>query len=254
MRVRAVFSAGILALGCATAGLATASPAAAVANGSDVPQGQYEFAAKLTLTGVPQPGGGTYGSVCSGSLVAPKWVLTTGHCFHDVNHNRVAGPVPYPTTATLGTSDQTAKPGETRKVTQVLQAGPNDVALAELDQPVTGITPLTVNRAIPAAGQRLTLAGWGSLTAVNPKPSTKLQQGVVEVGQVWPTTVGVHGVSPANTTSACAYDSGAPYFLPSGAGGQLVAVESNGPDCPHSGLETAARVDLIADWITSHIG
>ncbi|MEC3974531.1 S1 family peptidase [Amycolatopsis sp. H20-H5] len=251
MRVRAVLSAALFTM---AAGVAVAAPASAVANGSDVPQGQFKFAAKLTMTNIPKPDGSKYNSACSGALIAPQWIITAGHCFHDVNRVRVSGPVPYPTAIALGLTDQTTQTGETRQVTQVFQAGPNDVALAQLDKPVTDSTPLTVNRVTPSVGQQLTLAGWGSLTAVNPTPSTKLQKGTVAVGQVSAATLGVHGVAPTTTTSACTYDSGAPYFVASGSGGQLVSVESTGPDCPHAQLETTSRVDVIADWIATHTG
>ena len=46
----------------------------------------------------------------------------------------------------------------------------------------------------------------------------------------------------------------APYFVPVGKGGRLVSIESDGPDCPHDQAETTARVDVVADWIASHIG
>ncbi|RJQ90683.1 S1 family peptidase [Amycolatopsis panacis] len=246
MRVRAAITAA------AFLPILTAGPAFAVAHGSDVPAGQYGFAAKVTMTGIPSPNGGAYGSVCSGALVSPGWILTTGHCFHDAHRNRVSGPVPYPTTVTLGLVDEQKEKGVTRKVTQVLQAGPNDVALAKLDSPVTEVTPLTVNKLVPGTGQQLTLAGWGSLTATKPTPSTKLQQGTVKITTVGAATVTVHGVSPAADTSACAFDSGAPYFVPSGAGGQLISIETNGPDCPHTSTETTSRVDVLADWIAAN--
>ncbi|QKV77055.1 trypsin-like serine protease [Amycolatopsis sp. Hca4] len=250
MRIRAVLSAAFLTL---TAGLATAAPASAVANGSDVPAGQFGFAAKLTMTNIPKPDGSRYNSACSGALIAKNWIVTAGHCFHDANRNRVSGPVPYPTSVLLGTVNQST-PGETRNVVTVFQSSVNDIAIATLDADVTTITPLTVNRVTPSVGQLLTLAGWGSLTAVNPAPSTKLQQGTVKVGQVATATLGVQGVAPTSTTSACVYDSGAPYFVAGGSGGQLVSVESTGPDCPHSQLETTSRVDVIANWIASHTG
>ncbi|GAA3535426.1 trypsin-like serine protease [Amycolatopsis ultiminotia] len=246
MRVRAAVSAAVLLP------ILTAGPALAVADGSDVSPGQFGFTAKLSMTGIPSPNGSSYPSYCSGSLVAPQWILTTGHCFHDANRNRVAGPVPYPTTVTLGLVDETKEKATTRKATQVLQAEPNDVALVQLDSPVTDVTPLTVNRLVPGVGQRLTLAGWGSLTAKDSAPSTKLQQGTVQVSTVGATTIGVRGVSPATTTSACTYDSGAPYFVPSGSGGQLISVETNGPDCPHTSVETTSRVDVLAEWIASN--
>ncbi|HWD05112.1 MAG TPA: trypsin-like serine protease [Amycolatopsis sp.] len=246
MRVRAALTAAVLLP------LLTAAPALAVANGSDVAPGQFGFTAKLTLESIPRPDGSKYTSFCSGSLVAPQWILTTGHCFHDAQRDRVSGPVPYPTTVTLGLVDESKEKGITRKGTQVLQSPETDVALLQLDSPVPGITPLTVNRLAPATGQRLTLAGWGSVSAVDAKPSTKLQQGTVEVSSVGSTTLGVHGVAPAADTSACVYDSGAPYFLPAGTGGQLVSVETTGPACPHTSAETTARVDVIADWIATH--
>ncbi|WP_033291488.1 S1 family peptidase [Amycolatopsis jejuensis] len=242
MRVRAAISAAILLP------ILTAGPALAVADGSDVPPGQFGFTAKLTMTGVPLPSGSTYSSYCSGTLIAPQWIVTSGHCFHDVNRNRVSGPVPYPTAVSLGLVDETKEKGIQRKVTQVLQAGPNDVALAQLDSPVTEVAPLAVNRLVPGVGQRVTLAGWGSRTAQNPVPSKQLQQGTMQISTVASTTVGIRGVAPAATTSACAYDSGAPYF----ADGKLISIENNGPDCPHTGAETTSRVDLIADWITTH--
>ncbi|HEY2058707.1 MAG TPA: trypsin-like serine protease [Amycolatopsis sp.] len=246
MRVRAAVTA------VALLPILTAAPALAVANGSDVPAGQFGFTAKLAMASIPRPDGSTYSSYCSGSLVAPQWILTNGHCFHDVNRNRVSGPVPYPTTVTLGLVDEAKEKGLTRKVTDVLQSSVNDTALAHLDSPATGVTPLTLNRLVPGTGQSLTLTGWGSTTAKNPAPSAKLQQGTVEVANVAPTTIGVRGVSPATTTSACTYDAGAPYFVPSGSGGQLIAVEITGPDCPHASAELTARVDVIADWVADH--
>jgi secreted trypsin-like serine protease len=120
MRVRAVLSAALLTL---AAGLATAPPASAVANGADVPAGQFGFAAKLTMTDIPKPNGTKYNSACSGALIAAQWIITAGHCFHDANRNRVSGPVPYPTSVLLGTVDQNT-PGVTRNVVTVYQRAP----------------------------------------------------------------------------------------------------------------------------------
>jgi secreted trypsin-like serine protease len=250
MRTRALLSAGFLALAAA---VVTAGPAGAVANGTDVPQGTFEFAAKLTMTGIPKPDGTKYDSACSGSLIAEKWIITAGHCFHDADRTPVSGPVPYPTSVLLGTADQ-SKPGITRTVVTVYQSPSNDIALAELDKAVHGIAPLAVGRSAPSVGQKLTLAGWGSLTSTNPTPGTKLRKGLVKVATVDPQYVGVRGYAPAPTTSACTYDSGAPYFVAAGRSGRLVSIESDGPDCPHDQVEATARVDVVADWIAAHLG
>jgi hypothetical protein len=147
------------------------------------------------------------------------------------------------------------KPGVTRNVVTVYQSPSNDIALAELDKPVYGIEPLSISHRTPTIDEKVTLAGWGALTSVDPTPGTKLQQGVMKVATVDPQYAGVKGFAPASTTSACTYDSGAPYFIPTGKnGGRLVSIESDGPDCPHDQVETTARVDVVADWIASHIG
>jgi secreted trypsin-like serine protease len=251
MRLRALLAAAVMTATTATTVTAPAALAAPrVANGSDVPHGQFEFVTKLAMTKIPRPDGSTYSSYCTGALVAPGWVLTTGHCFHDAGRNRVSGRVPYPTMATLGLVDEATESGVARRVTEVIQAKESDVALARLDTPVTAIPAMALNTTPPKVGQKLTLAGWGSLSAKNPAPATRMQQGTVEVASVAATTAGVRGASPAATTSACTYDSGAPYFTEEGKTAHLVALEATGPGCPHAGIETTSRVDALADWIT----
>ncbi|WP_037314557.1 S1 family peptidase [Amycolatopsis orientalis] len=248
MRLRALLAAAVLTIITAPAALAAPD----VAHGSDVPPGRFGFVAKLAMTKIPRPDGSTYSSFCTGALVAPGWVVTTGHCFHDAHRKRVSGKMPYPTTVTLGLVDEAVESGVARKATEVLQAKENDVALLRLDTPVSTVPPVTVSRVLPKVGQHLTLAGWGSLTSTNPVPAGRMQQGSVQVATVAPTTVGVRGAAPAITTSACTYDSGAPYFVPDDKSGALVSIEATGPGCPHAGIETTSRADVIADWIATH--
>lgn len=241
MRLRALFAAAVLTITTAPAALA----APAIANGSDVPPGKFGFVAKLAMTKIPRPDGSTYASYCTGALITPAWILTTGHCFHDANRTRVSGKVPYPTTATLGLVDESTESGVARKVTEVIQAKENDVALIKLDTPVTTVQPLKLSTKAPKIGQQLTLAGWGSKTGTNPTPATHMQQGTVAVAKVDQTTLGVRGAAPEITTSACTYDSGAPYFTED----ELVALEATGPGCPHAGIETTSRADILATWV-----
>jgi secreted trypsin-like serine protease len=234
----------------AAVGLTMAAPANAIANGNPVPEGRYRFSVKLTMTDIPRPDGTHYNSACSGALVARKWIITAGHCFHDVNRNRVSGPVPYPTTATVGTADTTSGRGHTVNVVRVQQSPSNDVAVAELDKPIRDVDPIDISTKAPKVGQVLRITGFGATDSVDPMPSTRLRTGQVKVSSVADTTVGVRGFKPLPTTSACLYDSGAPYFQERDHRSPvLVAVEQDGPDCPHDQEETTSRVDVIATWI-----
>ena len=228
------------------------APAAAVAHGRAAAPGQYPDAVKLTMTAIPRANGTTYDSGCSAALISRTWIMTAGHCFHDVNGRRVSGATPYRTTATLGTSNTTTFPGETRSVVEIRQSSGNDIALARLSAAVTDVVPLALNTQRPASGQILTLAGWGATSSVAPRPSDQLWTGQVRITSVGSSTVLVTGYSPAPDTSACRYDSGAPYVAtPPGAPARLVSVESDGPACPHSTPETTARVDTVVGWVRS---
>jgi hypothetical protein len=159
--------------------------------------------------------------------------------------------VPYPTTATLDTTDLSVSPGESRSVVSVQQSSATDVALAKLSAPVTDVTPLAIGHARPSLGSVVTLAGWGATSDVNPVPSTTLNIGRMKIKTVKTSYVYVVGYSPSTNTSACLYDSDAPYFTtPAFSAPLLVSVESNGPNCPHTSPETTARTDNIAYWIS----
>ena len=72
----------------------------------------------------------------------------------------------------------------------------------------------------------------------------------MRIWNVGASTVLVRGYSPAADTSACLYDSGAPYFTsPPDAVPRLTSVESTGPNRPHTLSETTARVDVVVPWI-----
>jgi secreted trypsin-like serine protease len=253
--VRMLVLAAVTAAAALLATLPGAAPAGAVAHGAVVPEGQYRFNARLTMTSIPGPGGMLLASVCSGALIAPSWVITAGHCFVDPVGSPVSGPVPYPTTATIGQTDLLS-PGRRRHtvpVTEVRQAPGTDIALGRLAHPVADTPPLPLATTAPAVGTTLRLVGWGATNPLIPLPATRLHTGLVTVSSVTDTTVGVRGLSPAPDTSACLYDSGAPYFTEGPEGPRLVSVESDGPPCPHDQEETTARVDTVASWLAETV-
>lgn len=244
-----------LAMSIAALGSVSVQPGAAhaIANGEPVAEGDYRFSVKLTMTGIPTADGGRRNSACSGALIARDWVITAGHCFRDANGVRVERPVADLTTATVGRADLSGTNGQVATVIAVRQSSTNDIALAQLDAPIQGIRPLALANRPPRAGDVLRLTGYGSTTAVNPQPSNILRTGQVTVVAVETSNIGVTGHAPQPDTSACPFDSGAPYFIEGRSKVLLVSVESTGPSCPHSGVETTARVDNLASWIRSII-
>ncbi|GAA2675111.1 S1 family peptidase [Actinoplanes palleronii] len=229
----------------------TATPAYAIANGEPVPDGHYRFSVKLTMTGIPTASGGRRNSACSGALIAPNWIITAGHCFRDENGVRVEYPVADLTTATVGRTDLTGTGGHVLTVIAVRQSPTADVSLAQLAEPVRDIRPIRVGTRAPKVGTVLRVTGYGSLTSVNPVPSTRLMTGRLTVVSVADAVLGLNGYAPRPDTTPCPYDSGGPYFTERHGVPVLAGVVSNGPSCPHTQVENAARTDDIAKWIFS---
>jgi len=246
----------VSAAGVLLAGVLLAPSANAVADGQSVPDGKYRFSAALSMPLITRPDGSTYSSACSGGLIAPSWVITAGHCLHDGARNRISGAPRYEVIVTVGRATLSGTGGQTREVVEVRQSDTEDVALIRLDRPVFGIRPLELSRKAPKNNELLRLTGWGSVDAeadLSHRPD-RLQTGQVRVASVSSTDVLVHGVAPHPTTSACPYDSGAPYFRElKGGRAVLVSTEVEGPDCPHDQNETTARIDTIASWILAQI-
>ena len=222
----------------------TPRPADAIAHGERPPAGKYRFSAKLTMIGIPTGDGGSRDSWCSGSLIAPRWVITAGHCFRDAGGKHVSRTVARRTTATVG--------AQTVPVIAAYQAPDHDVALAELGSPIAGVRPIRIGTEPPRVGDRLRLTGFGGLTGDESAPSPGLRTGVFDVDEVRDATLDMAGARPASDTSACPHDSGGPYFREGKDGtATLLAVVSTGPLCPHSGADSAARTDQLADWIAA---
>jgi len=246
----------LASLALAAATLLYGSPAQAIANGEDVADGQYQFSAALSMPKITRPDGSSYASACSGALIAPQWIVSAGHCFHDGARNRVSGPPRYQVIVTVGQATLSGTDGQRTEVVDVEQQPDTDLAVAKLATAVTGITPLALSEKVPAKGAVVRLVGWGSKdsTADLTHRPDRMQTGQMKIARVGAREVYVTGYLPSPDTSACPYDSGAPYFAEAADGPRLVGTEIGGPDCPHSQKEQTARVDVISTWIKAQIG
>ncbi len=214
------------------------------------------FNAKLTSQDIPVPGGGVRSGACSGALVAPQWVVTAGHCFHDLKDARIGGRPPYTMTVTVGRLKDSDPGGHTAEVVDVRQSPVNDLAVAKLSTSIEDIVPVTLSETRPTVGEQLQFAGWGSHSATVLGPSDHLKRGHFKVSGIDQATLEALPVGTRTVENGpCPEDSGGPFFV-SGDDrtGRLVAIVNTGPPCPQPGPETIARVDVVAAWIREQTG
>lgn len=250
-RPRAALAAATALLAAATATTVLTTASASAVAGDPAADGTYAFSAKLVM--------GDSERACSGSLVAPQWIATAASCFAADPQQPgavTAGKPAWKTTATVGRTDLTSTTGVVSEVVEIVPYEGRDLVLARLARPATGIVPLPLTSAAPAAGESLKAAGYGR-TKTQWVPD-KLHSSAFTVDGA--PAAGSVGLVGAGTASAiCAGDTGGPVIRETNGQAELVAVSSLswqggclGSDETRTGA-VATRVDDLGAWISSKV-
>ncbi|RJQ89676.1 tachylectin-related carbohydrate-binding protein [Amycolatopsis panacis] len=210
--------------------LLTVAPAQAVSGGTEVPAKTYDFIARVSADG--------HG--CSGVLAGPEWIITAGTCVP-----AGSGAPSSPVTVTVG--------GKTSQVTNLIPRTDRDLVLAKLATPITTVTPVALSAKAPAAGDTLTVAGYGR--TANTWVPDKASSLSFTTASVTDTAL---SLTNADGHDTCKGDAGGPALVKTG-GAKLELVGINSRSWQHGCLtvtekragSTEARTDDIVGWIRS---
>jgi Trypsin len=197
--------------------------------------------------------GDNSGFFCSGTLIAPRYVLTAAHCAEGVG--QTAGRF-QANGQTYNTSRVFVHPNYNGNL--IGSDNANDIAIYQLDRDATGVASSPIFRATPAVGQLLTLVGFGAGGTGNSghdgSCGTK-RVGTTPIDQV--TSRLIHwNFDNNNEANTAPGDSGGPAFL-SVNGTYHVAGITSGGDQANAGIGDHSfdtRVDVFASWIDSVVG
>ncbi len=232
------------------AALLLATPAHAIVGGG-TPQADGVARAVVTIVG-------SRGNFCTGSLIAPRVVLTVAHCVQPGADYKIVDRGADGQPQLLNVRTVAIHPNFNMQAMQAHRATA-DVALLQLEIPLKGKSAVTVGMpTIPIqVGSRFVIAGIGVTVRGDGKSGgTTRVAGLVATGQ--PGTLQIRLVDPVTNgvrdgIGACTGDSGGPVFEDRSSGPVLVGLISwstgaNGTaGC--GGLTGVTPLTLYRDWI-----
>jgi trypsin len=254
----------LIAMAAASAALAlTATPSHAIVGGHDAAAGAYPSIAEVHL-------GKSF--LCTGTLVAPDWVLTAGHC-GSITGAAIATPVAFPP-ALIDVYVGSNKPGQGEKVTvdqaivspDYLATDGYDVTLLHLASPSANAPTQVVGaseRAAWAAGTSEAIVGWGATSEGGDTPDT-LQEARVPIVTDADCATAYSSFDPATMVCAgfpqggvdtCQGDSGGPMYGTTASGARrVVGATSFGEGCARPnkpGVYARVGDTALREWIAS---
>ncbi|MBI5260825.1 MAG: trypsin-like serine protease [Bradyrhizobium sp.] len=234
----------------AAAALLPAAPAHAIVGGG-APQAEGVARSVVTIVG-------SRGNFCTGTLIAPKVVLTVAHCVQPGADYKIVDYGVDQKPQLQNVRAVAIHPGFNMQAMQAHRATA-DVALLQLEIPLKGKSPSRLGMPqIPiAVGGRFTIAGIGVTVRGDGKSGgiTRVA-GLIATGK--PGTLQIRLVDPVtggtrDGIGACTGDSGGPVFEDQPGGPVIVGVISwsTGPNGSNGcgGLTGVTPLTLYRDWI-----
>lgn len=225
------------------------APAQAIVNGEAVPPGELRAVASINIAGA-------FG--CTGTLIAPTWVMTAGHCGSATGAVGFPSQIAFPASSyevVLDTVNANGSGGDRHAVKRLVIAEDygfdngdgSDVSLLELTAP-SDVPPIKIaavgERASWNPGVLATIAGFG-LTEEDGESPEQLQRAQVPIQTDAACTAAYPGYDqtemlcagfPQGGTDTCQGDSGGPLLVPVDSGVQrLVGSTSFGDGCAREG-------------------
>ena len=244
------------------------SSAHAVVGGNDASPGEYPYVAHVTIDKL-------FG--CTGTIVAPTWVVTAGHC-SSLTGVAVSTPIGQPGQA-IDVQYNSLKAhegeGDSATVKRVvvnpdyifLNGSGYDVALLELNEPVSIPTPVKVaaagEEALWKPGTLATIAGFGVTESGGDSPKV-LQEAQVPIVDDATSAAAYDSFEnktqigagfPQGGVDTCQGDSGGPLMVPTSGGTfRLVGDTSYGEGCAepgYPGIYGRVADTTLRTWISS---
>jgi len=273
-RLLTILSAALLAPALALPAAAAASGGAhaSIIGGNSATIEQFSFLAFI------EAGNAHRGFSCTGTVVAPRVVLTAAHCAEDIETGGFTEPGEY----AVATSVANPKQARAENVFSVsaVHVFPSfdpgaihgDAAVLILSRP-TSAAPIALagpeDAPLYSGGAAVTVAGWGLTRAQNRQAPANMRSATMAVQtpsgcrrktrgfyKEFSPSVQLCLLSPpANKSGTCFGDSGGPAIgqRPDGTMVELGVISVVGPLCTPQAPNVLTRVDYVSPWVAEWI-